>query len=508
MSMDTQDAVRAQYSTTDIAYKQCDKLRERIGVRYKYLVARMAIARSLSQPNSPLLIEKSMKNKGKPINGQNLFGKSENLLAWIALIVQHNDESEISIQMFQELVAAHWQRGANLLINDWNEAGEDLDRFVKRLADHAKLPIKTFTKAGEVNHPEEFRNSIVLPIGTVSKDVETGEKVNFQVNAPGGSPHLAIMGGTNSGKTGTAMIMLEKLREFGDVPILAFDFKGDLSNNLAQKIQAEVCEPSQNSIPLDVLAVDQRNEKSLLDSAGSIRDSIAKVKSTKISGVQSEALHNAILKVIRHRDEQSSPTISEVASALAGEYKKLNRRGDELTATLNELAKYNLFNPQLEPKDFFARSWIIRIKQQSTMELKRFVVNLTLDALDRWINSMPDSSSFDGWQSLRHVTMLDEAHLILKTKLPALSNLIRMSRSKGGVIMLVSQSPNDFEGQDEGYLDNMGLTLAFATQALPGSTRRIFNTNTLLTDLEPGEALCRIKSETKTRRMTVWQPSS
>jgi hypothetical protein len=45
--------------------------------------------------------------------------------------------------------------------------------------------------------------------------------------------------------------------------------------------------------------------------------------------------------------------------------------------------------------------------------------------------------------------MIDEAHQILETKLPALGNLVRMSRSKGGVVMLVSQSPNDFSNEDD-----------------------------------------------------------
>ena len=36
-----------------------------------------------------------------------------------------------------------------------------------------------------------------------------------------------------------------------------------------------------------------------------------------------------------------------------------------------------------------------------------------------------------------------------------------MSRSKGGVVLLASQSPDDFEGAEDGYLDNMDMTLAF-----------------------------------------------
>lgn len=102
--------------------------------------------------------------------------------------------------------------------------------------------------------------------------------------------------------------------------------------------------------------------------------------------------------------------------------------------------------------------------------------------------------------------MLDEAHVILSTKLPALSNLIRMSRSKGGAIMLVSQSPDDFESDDEGFLDNMGMTVAFNTQAKAGPTKTVFGGNYALGDLPVGEAYCRIRTEAKTRRIVAWRP--
>ena len=181
------------------------------------------------------------------------------------------------------------------------------------------------------------------------------------------------------------------------------------------------------------------------------------------------------------------------------------RKPDELTAALNELTQFPLFRPDLAPAEFFARSWIIRLPQDGSTEMRRLIINLTLDALDRWINSQPDAPTDDrGVRALRHVTMLDEAHVVLSTKLPALGNLVRMSRSKGGSIMLVSQSPDDFENTEDGYLDNMGMTLAFNTQAKVGPTKRIFGDNTALASLQVGEAVCRIRLEARTQKILCW----
>ncbi len=316
---------------------------------------------------------------------------------------------------------------------------------------------------------------------------------------------MAIMGGTNSGKTYTAITMLRKLRSFGDVPILAFDFKGDLADKLASDIGAEVLSPPRVPVPLNVLAVQIADDTGIRESAGRIRESIARVKISKVSGVQSEALRESVLQVLRARNAPP-PTLQSVAKALTQEYQKRSRKPDELTATLNELTQFNLFEPRLSPSEFFAKSWVIRLPQDSTAEVRRLVINLTLDALDRWINSLPDAPVVEGRRALRHVCMLDEAHVIIETKLPALSNLMRMSRSKGGVVMLVSQSPDDFEGTEDGFLDNMGLTLAFGSQAKAGPTKAIFGPGASLVDLSVGEAFCRIRTEAKTRRIIAWRP--
>jgi len=120
--------------------------------------------------------------------------------------------------------------------------------------------------------------------------------------------------------------------------------------------------------------------------------------------------------------------------------------------------------------------------------------------------ALPDASTdANGVRALRHMTLLDEAHVIMSTKLPALGNLIRMSRSKGGSVFLVSQSPDDFERTD-GYLDNIGLTIAFNTQARPGPTKRIFGGVASLSALQVGEALCKISTEARARKIRCWLP--
>jgi DNA sulfur modification protein DndE len=512
MSLALNDLINSTYSTSRLADQKCNDLLRRLGYKSRNLTARLAIARSLSLPESPSLLSLTEEESASPLRGIQLFGSGADPGAWIALIIQRSGNAELSRRDFQALVSAHWKRGADLLADDWDEASGNLETFIVRLADIANLATEATQTNGlgvGSNHFTPIRpltDPAIVPVGPHSVDCGNSEKVFFEINATGGSPHMAIMGGTNSGKTYTATTILRSLRRIGNVPIIAFDFKGDLSERLAPDIGARVLSPPRIPVPLDILTVSVSDETGLRETASRIKESIARVKESKLGGVQADILREAILATLRRRSDTFKPTLPDLAKALASEYDKRGRKPDELISTINELTQFELFTPEQTPAEFFNSSWVIRLPQDSTAEVRKLVINLTLDALDRWINSLQDSVVENGRRGIRHLTMLDEAHVILETRLPALDNLMRMSRSKGGVVMLVSQSPDDFEQAEDGFLDNMGLTVAFATQAKPGATRRIFGNSSGLVDLRVGEALCRIRTEAKTRKILAWTP--
>ena len=510
MTLEISDLSTTTFSTTRAADDICGKLTRKVGWPRRYVAARLAIARSLSlKALPPSLTEEERGKMATALRGMQLFGEGVDPAAWLSLIVQRSGDRTMSRRSFRALVSAHWKRGAELLKKDWEHAGGDMASFVGRLAELANFPVDVENDTGKPAGAAGpvLTGAVHLSVGEAGRDDRTGEHVTFALNGAGGSPHMAIMGGVGSGKTRTAIHLLKDLRGFGDVPLLAFDFKGDLTEGLSTACAAGILSPPDDSVPLDVLHVGSGDDIAIRKAAARIRDSIASVKSRRLSGIQSDALREAIATTLRASADGRAATLSDVARALGTEYEERGRGQDELTATLNELTQFDLFMPDGSPDDFFSRSWIIRLPQDSSEEMRRLIINLTLNALDGWLNAQPDAPTDDqGVRALRHVTLLDEAHVILRTRLPALANLVRMSRSQGGVVMLVSQSPDDFEAADDGYLDNMGLTLAFNTQARAGPTRRIFGNGHTLTGLNVGEALCRIRSEAKTRRVLAWEP--
>ncbi len=507
MALNLMEVSTAGFHTTREADQQCERLKNALGYKINYLVARLAIARSLALNDPPPseMKDNDDEDSGRTIRGHQLFGEGPEAAAWVSLLVQRADNPKLSKRDLQALVLSHWKRGAQLLTDDWESMGQSLPRFVDRLAGAAGVPDTSPVSAIQSRlDSAAYATPVIVPIGEISEDADSGEPVTFPLNAPGGSPHIAIMGGVGSGKTRTAAKILRGIRNLVPVPILAFDFKGDLASaySLDTVYNARVVAPPRAAIPLDVLAIADRDDVSLKEAAARFRDSFARIKRSALGGQQTDILREAVLSVLKSKQPA---TLNDVKEAVKREYNRIGRKPDEMLATLNELTSFTLFEPKIAPSDFFASSWIISLPPSTPEVVKRLVVNLTLDALDRWLNSLPEAQIIGGHRGLRHLCMIDEAHQILETKLPALGNVVRMSRSKGGIVMLISQSPNDFSNEDDDFLDNVGLTLAFNTQAQPGPSKRIFGQSIPLSSLSPGEALSRVRLEAKTRRIVAWR---
>jgi len=134
----------------------------------------------------------------------------------------------------------------------------------------------------------------------IGEDVATKEKIFWSVNGKGGSPHPAIMGGSGSGKTVMAAAMLRSIREKAPVPLLAFDFKGDLAGftgtkgqrPLGEAFDAQVIEPPRMPIPLDVLSLAQKDQFAIDEAARRFRQSFSRLKGSRLGDRQRNFVHD------------------------------------------------------------------------------------------------------------------------------------------------------------------------------------------------------------------------
>lgn len=471
---------KANYRPSSQAEDFLDSLRTFVpGPNYR--VARLAIARSLNEAARPALLEKDVEMADSSIQGSTLFGDDVGI--WACMIVEASPEPVESLDAFKALVDAHWTRGAKLL-------QEDLERVDRRDADFAVY------LAGLAGDSPEGRSAdargkdlqgssvrLTVKLGEVGIDLRRNELVNVTLNEAGTSPHLALMGKVRSGKSRTGLSMAEQICQLARLPLIFIDPKGEFvkDGKFVSKSDwggrtfgdrfpgAEPLDVPRRPIPLDFLALPPKaSDADIAQVAISFRDSFQKCVRVK-GDVAMDNLREVVEVLLRTRNSALNPSrglsLEQVKDGIRDANEKANRKKDSVSAKLNELTSLGLFEPTLSPSEFFRRRWVIGLGA-APEEAKRLVMFLLMDALANYILSLEDSATdSSGCRAVRHLLAIDEANEILSFRHGALSRLIRRAASKGEIVMLLSQSPEDFDKEEDDFLSQMGTVAIFASSA-------------------------------------------
>jgi hypothetical protein len=463
----------SNFQTSGEADKISDELKSKLGFTVRYRVARLAIGRSLGEPTFPT---QNIDSSGRPLKGELLFGLEE-LPLWVALLVsnikKHFPNGELTVNTLQNAVKRHWHRGVLLLLDDWAVAQGDYNKFIEILITRrAQLPDtivnNTTTSTNGVGRAEGSgflgqAKPIHIRLGN---ELDTDAPYEWLVNGVGYSPHVAIMGQAGSGKTRTMLDALKQIHEQTNVPVILLDLgKGELADDdkLALALNAKVLRVPANAIPLDMFyGSNHGDESDVADSVMGFRDSFMKVISGNVGAIQKDNIKEALRP---HFSSKERITLDDVKKWLKDYYEENELKTDSVISTINDLTEWKIFSADFSPSEFFSQSWIITFAHaQDTV--KNLSAYLLLDALNTWMKRL-DAAPQDvqGHRSLRCILAIDEARHILGSKHKALSDIIRLHRSKGLVVMLASQSPDDYEGEADDYLENIGLPICFKTNA-------------------------------------------
>lgn len=449
------------------------------GERYK--AARLAIARSLYESDPAPPVEKGT-DMGGAIEGHHLFGEEKSL--WACLIADAWSEPLETAEAFRQAVEAHWHRGARLLKSDLAEARDSDVDFAIMLASLAGLSSGS-ASGGRASHAAPTGSArVMLRIGEMSIDVKQNAPIDFAVNAPGSSPHMAIMGKIRSGKTRTGIEMAKQLVNANRMPILFIDPKGEFVKDGAFVAKPEwggktfadrfpgtkPLDVGRMPVPLDFLALPPSpTQNTIAQLAISFRDSFQKCIRVK-GDVALDNLREVVsaqlqsINMMRDAGIKRTPlSLRAVRDAVHERNQNEERGKDSIEAKLNELVELNLFEPLRPPNEFFAHSWVVGLGG-TTEEAKRLVMFLMLDALAAYVIGQQDSPTDSaGHRVLRHLLVIDEAREILSYRHSALSQLLRKAGSKGEVVMLLSQSPEDFDKEEDDFLSQMGTVAVFTS---------------------------------------------
>jgi len=503
---------KAHFRSTEPSAALEDKLRSAYGLQFRYDAARLLIGRSLREPQPPDPLPAGTKWFNKAIAGEYLFG--EQLDLWLcAFILDGKLQEGATTDHFRDLVEAHWARGYDLVSAELDGCEGSAIKLVQRLADllpEAGTPVDVPFGAGSP-HAGEIR----LKVGSVSQTHPGGKPVDFLLNAPGTPPHIALMGAVGKGKTTTGVQMALELARQARIPLLFIDPKGEFVSDgrvigaLAALDGINAVELGTHACSLDFLPRADSPTQKIARAAMRLRDTIALCCKSP-GDLQKDLLRAAIQDVIADGGDHSLETIRD---AYERNLAANGKNADSIVSRLNELTGMSCFDPQMPASQFFSQSWVISLKGLPE-ELKRLSTLMTLDATSQFILDQQDSPVPGGLRVLRHLLVVDEARKVLQEKKSeSLVDLVRQGRSKGSVVMLLSQDPSDFDGAADDFLSQIGTVVAFACaqsqrglRSLEGVFGRKVQANEFSdTYLTPGLAFVKLPGR-EAERMRCWQP--
>jgi DNA sulfur modification protein DndE len=527
----------ALFKTSLEARNTLEVLRRTTGLRPN-LWARAALCYSLSLSSLPETAD--VDSNGQEFPREVFFGKDEPTL--LALVRQRHgrhfeDEAELS-----RAIKLHVERGIHFFTDEFERMNHRGDEFVLSLL---RLTAKAGTGA---------RREVAAPIPTVGgnfearvnvgRDPKTEEIVSYSLNAPGQSPHIAVMGRNGSGKTRTGLSLLTSLASSGPLrpTCLVFDYaKGDIASNndFVRQMDAAVIRVPDQLIPLCPLLLSSDDDQTVKLTARRFVDTVQAV--VRLGPKQSDACLRIVketfaralggelspatgledilteedLKGVRdyyRTSRRAGVNLCDVLAVAEEMYDSSGTKPDSLLAALRDFCEFPLFVPvdSRSQVNLLERSHVIDLSHIPE-GLRKLAVFLTLDSLYAKIMNEADAPLDDrGFRRAKLIIVIDEAHNYLQCRQSTLEKLVRESRSKGVSIILLSQSPDDFDQPKYNFAREMGLGIIFSCiverprmiEALLGGDIDPQK----LSQLPPGIAVTRIPGTPRPTEVRIWKP--
>jgi hypothetical protein len=521
----THNIMSRRFKTSPEANAKLTELQRFSGFR-DHVLSRIALSVSLSIQEPPPLVEVSKKG-GKELRGETFFRiPGEPTGGWFlpyftALVVEHHGRPLEREDEIGPLIEAHWERGIaelHRLVQErgtWAGALQHLARHAAGQRRQSASPLPMPSSKGKVS-------ALTVEVG---HPIKGGDplRVTFNDAKAWNNPHIAIAGMSGTGKTQFAkQVISGMVRASGGATHFIFlDYaKGDVSSDTAfvRATGAKVFTLPGDILPISPFKLPHYSEEACRLAAEDKRECYRQLI-TGLGPKQEGRLADAIFDSYecREGDPHTVPDFDRVREVLLERYAQDELGEDILTEVFRRLTTYKLFwsrNSNVKPVDRLTQvNWIIDI--HSLSGLQEIVAFTVIEQLYREMRLLPDApvDPETGLRETRCILALDEAHHYLPKKNKFLQGLIREGRSKGIVILLLSQSPDDFEQKDFDYTEQLEFVFLLGCKTKPKAVERLLGCgNTIAKDFSimlgkmgPFEGVARRLAPGKTdpQRLTV-----
>lgn len=481
----------SRYKSTGQANEQLTLLSESSGWP-DHVLSRLAIARSLQIPKAPDSVK--AEGKGKELRGETFFRSRQDadFLPWVvAMIAQHLGRSFKKDDEALELVVAHWHRGLQLLRDDLETHGGDFNDMIlalaraagDRLGDIATHDRHLATRDGVSGAPSPGTiEAISVPVGRMKLD-EDPVRVTLNDSRRYSNCHVAVSGMSGSGKTQLVKQMLASAAQKCDetTGMIFLDYaKGDVADDASfvQAINADVVRLPGDVLPIGPFHLPDYAEDAIRLAAEEKREVYTQLF-RNLGPKQEGRLVEAIRRSYRTLagEPVPAPDFNVVRGILNDIYEDEGLQPDSLTELFRRLNAYELFwsrdagLPPVSP--IHTKRWVVDIHELGG--LKEVTAFTVIEQLYREMRALPEAT-IDSQSGLRHIrcfVIIDEAQYYLRAKNRFLQGIIREGRSKGFAVMLMCQSPDDFDQQDFDYTEQLQFTYMLQCKTEPKAVQRL-----------------------------------
>lgn len=452
-----------------------DQLTSIYNFKYDGVIARIAFCLSLQLNRKfDLLNESQISSDGKDWRDERaLFGVTTDeksyVIVYKAMLDQHYDQIHTE-EEFVKLFKRHLDFGLEKINSDLNEkniaGGFHISYLMKIVKNGIELlnesnPFRQLTS--NINEIKYYQELVTICLGIDDK----GNEVNFRINDLNefDSCNIAIAGMVGSGKTELVKDILYQIstQSKNELKFIFFDYKGEGNperlRNFFVETGSKMVDLKKSPMELNPLSFVNLNDKRTQEfNIKSFVDFVCTI-ATSLGARQKHILQTVITDCFEQQKSLQSllpdsynnahPTLENIFEALVSYYELNGISPDTLYSILSDLAT-NIFSSNSIPESpkIYEQSLYINLPIELSDTLRQLCVFLTLKYLLAEFSSTNDTEPTpERIKPLRYVIVVDEAHVYLKNKnaSKALEDILRVLRSKGVVIIMLTQGVEDYK---------------------------------------------------------------
>lgn len=507
-----------------------DQLTNLYNFKFDGIIARIAFTYSL-QLNKIFSIEDIpiIPSDGKDWRDENaLFGvaanEKSNYFIYKGLLDLQYGKS-LTDDEFIKLFKAHLDFGLEKintdLINKNLISGAHIDYLVKLI----KTGLALINRGSNlVAYEKDIRNinsfSEVVSI-CIGKDIKN-EDVILRINDLNefDSCNFAIAGMVGSGKTELVKDIIFQISKKTNksLKFIFFDYKGegnsDRLKHFLDLTDCQMVDLKKTPFKLNPLSfislTDKRSQefniKSFVDFICTIATQLGAKQKHILQSIVTECFEqiNNLQSLVPDAYQNRYPNLNDIFEALDNYYTTNGLSPDSLYSIISDLSK-SIFSQDISHKTekIYQESLYINLPIELSDTLRQLCVFLTLKYLLAEFSSSNDTEPTENRiKPLRYIIVVDEAHVYLKNKnaSKALEDILRVLRSKGVVIMMLTQGVEDYKTKNFDFASQIKIPICLninnkdfkMIESFVGTTKSKQKLTEAINRLEPQKGLINI----------------